>query len=81
MQSFHRIDNRLKGNILAQCLFAMTDNLFIRPAWWDHLSEKEQSTLCDLSISASTRRPRNNKDLVDFGLRKIQSTVVNTQKG
>ena len=70
--SLMQIQDDRKADALLRFLFIHTDNLFIRPSWWDALSADDQNYLNELIKSGTTARMRSGAELCDdsrsFGL-------------
>ncbi|MDH2352193.1 zinc chelation protein SecC [Bradyrhizobium sp. SSUT112] len=64
-QSFAAVEDARKADALVRLLFIHTDNLFLRPSWWDALSELDRRTLNEMTRSGTTMRIRSGGEMAD----------------
>ena len=63
--SFQRIADARKADAIVRLLFVQTDNLFLRPSWWNALPEDDRRHLRNLTKSGTTIQERTGGDLSD----------------
>lgn len=79
--SFLAIDNARKADALVRLLFIHTDNLFLKPSWWEALPEGAQKVLNDMTRSGTDMRERNGHEFSDASLEFVTADVVETLSG
>jgi hypothetical protein len=79
--SYVKIPESRKADALIRLLFVQTDNLFIRPSWWEALGSDDQKALKHLTKSGTTERARTGGDLVDDGRQLVVASVLEIVRG
>lgn len=79
--SFLRIDEDRKADAVIRLLFVQTDNLFLRPSWWDALSAEDKGAFNQLILSGTTMRMRTGQELSDDKKRFVTAMVEETVDG
>lgn len=81
VDSFLTIEDSRKADALMRLLFIHTDNVFLRPSWWDGLSDAAKKVLNDMSRSGTVERQRAGQEYLDDSLELIEANVVETVLG
>ncbi len=76
VNSFLAIEDSRKADALVRLLFIHTDNLFLRPSWWEGLPESSQKVLNDMSRSGTGERERTGEEYANDGLRLVSANSV-----
>jgi hypothetical protein len=79
--SFLKVADTRKANTLVRLLFIQTENLFIRPSWWDGLPAAHQAVLREMVKSGTTMRLRSGDELADDKKSFVTAAVVETLTG
>jgi hypothetical protein len=79
--SYVKIHDDRKADALIRLLFVQTDNLFIRPSWWDALPPDDQKAFNAVAKSGTTMRTRTGQDLADDGKALVAASVLDTVHG
>jgi hypothetical protein len=61
-------------------LFLQTDNLFLRPSWWEALSLARRDALKRMVLSGTTMQPRSTREFVDDGTSLLSAAVIETAR-
>ncbi|MFV1534866.1 SEC-C metal-binding domain-containing protein [Phaeobacter sp. JH209B] len=81
VNSFLAIEDSRKADALVRLLFIHTDNLFLRPSWWEGLPESSQKALNDMSRSGTVERQRTGKEYANDALKLISANTVEQVSG
>jgi SEC-C motif len=76
-----KIADDRKADVLARLLFIHTDNLFLRPTWWETLTAPRQASFKNLIKSGTPMQMRSAGEFVDDGTSLLTATVVETVSG
>jgi hypothetical protein len=76
--SFQRVPDDRKADALLRMLFVQTDNLFLRPSWWEGLAQTDQEALVGQVMAGTTMKPRLEGALADDGRKLLTAAVVET---
>jgi hypothetical protein len=79
--SYVQIHDERKADALIRLLFVHTDNLFVRPSWWNALTLNDQNAFNALTKSGTPMRKRAAKDLADDGKAIVDAAVLDTVYG
>lgn len=79
--SYLKVDDDRKADALIRLLFVQTDNVFIRPSWWDTLPHDGRKAFNALTLSGTTMRMRTRQDLADDGKAFVLAAVLETVHG
>lgn len=79
--SFHRIEDDRKADALVRLLFVQSDNLFLRPSWWNALSAADQDYFNTLTRSGTTAHMRSGDELAGDGRSLVTASIVETVCG
>ncbi|RSC31568.1 SEC-C domain-containing protein [Agrobacterium sp. FDAARGOS_525] len=79
--SFIAVDDLCKADALVRLLFVHTDNLFLRPSWWEALGDIERRALNQMTRSGTTMRLRNSGELSGDGTSFVSANVVEVVSG
>lgn len=80
-ESFLAIDDARKGDALIRLLFIHTDNLFLRPSWWEALPETERRLLNGLMRSGTTMRMRSGSEMADDAISFLSVGIAECVSG
>lgn len=76
--SFARVADNRKADVLVRLLFAQTDNLFLRPSWWEALPLAQQTVFKKMVLSGSTTQVRSAVQFVDDGSSAVAAVALET---
>jgi hypothetical protein len=76
--SFAKLTDDRKADALLRLLFVHSDNLYLRPSWWDGLDEAVRDALVHDVMAGTPFRPRADGALKDDGRSLLTATVVET---
>jgi len=76
--SFARVADDRKADVLVRLLFIQTDNLFLRPSWWEGLPFAQQTTFRKMVLSGSTVQARLASEFVDDGKSVVTAVALET---
>lgn len=79
--SFLKVEDNRKADALFRLLFIQTDNLFLRPSWWESLPATDRNAFNEMTKSGTTMRMRSGDELADDGKWFVRATVVETVSG
>lgn len=80
-ESFAAIDDVRKADALVRLLFIHTDNLFLRPSWWEALPEPDRQLLNEMTRSGTTMRMRTGREMADDTTSFLSAGVVEVVSG
>lgn len=80
-ESFREVENARKADALIRFLFVHTDNLFLRPSWWEGLSAGNQNALKAMTLSGTPARSRSGREIADDKRSYASAGVVETISG
>lgn len=80
-KSFLKVNDDRKADALVRLLFIQTDNLFLRPSWWDSLPHTDQQVLNEMTKSGTTVRERSGQELADDTKSFVTVAVMETVEG
>ncbi len=63
--SFAGVADGRKADVLLRLLFLQTDNMFLRPSWWDSLQTSRRAAFTELMMSGTPTRARSGYEFVD----------------
>lgn len=76
--SFVAIADDRKANVLVRLLFVQTDNLFLRPSWWEALPLAQKAAFRKMVLSGSTIQARSASEFVDDGNSVVAAVALET---
>ncbi|MET4258250.1 hypothetical protein ABIC09_003192 [Bradyrhizobium sp. S3.12.5] len=79
--SFVAVEDARKADALIRLLFIHTDNLFLRPSWWDALPEDNRRALNEMTRSGTTMRVRSGGEMADDATSFLSAGVVEVVSG
>jgi hypothetical protein len=79
--SFVRVADDRKADVLIRLLFIQTDNLFLRPSWWEALPATRRAAFNKLIKSGTTMQMRSRGEFLDDGTSLVTAAVANTVSG
>lgn len=79
--SFLQVADDRKADALTRLLFIQTDNLFLRPNWWEALPLVRQRAFKKMVLSGSTMHARLADEFADDGISVVTGAVVETVSG
>ncbi len=74
--SYIAVDNARKADALVRLLFIHTENLFLRPSWWDALPLADKQVLNRLTKSGTTMQMRSASEIMDDTHSFVSAKVV-----
>lgn len=80
-ESFVALDDARKADALIRLLFIHTDNLFLRPSWWEALPETDRQTLNGMTLSGTTTRLRTGDEMADDATSLLSAGVIEVVSG
>lgn len=79
--SFVRVADDRKANVLVRLLFLQTDNLFLKPSWWNGLPPARQEIFKGLLLSGLPMHARLAEEYIDDGTSVVASTAIEIVNG
>ncbi len=79
--SFAAVEDTRKADALVRLLFIHTDNLFIRPSWWEALPESHRRILNEMTLSGTTMRIRSGVQIANDATSFLAAGVVEVVTG
>jgi hypothetical protein len=79
--SFLKVADARKADALIRLLFVQTDNLFLRPSWWDGLSPGDRQAFNVMTRSGTTMQMRLGSELADDKKTFVTASVAETVSG
>lgn len=79
--SFMKVAQDRKADVLVRLLFLQTDNLFLRPSWWDALPSTQRHVFKNMILSGSTMQARSAGEYVDQGTSVVAAAAIETVSG
>lgn len=79
--SFAAVEDARKADALVRLLFIHTDNLFLRPSWWESLPEASRKALNEMTRSGTTMRSRSGGEMADDATSFLAAGVVEVVSG
>jgi hypothetical protein len=76
VRSFSSLPDNRKADAVVRLAFEHTDNVFLKPSWWDGLKRMEQGALLAQSRSGTAARTRSANCLTDAGTSYADLPVV-----
>lgn len=76
--SFAKLTDDRKADALLRLLLVHSDNLYLRPSWWDGLDEEAKDALVHDVMAGTPVRPRADGALKDDGRDLLTGTVIET---
>ncbi|SDD08719.1 SEC-C motif-containing protein [Bradyrhizobium brasilense] len=80
-ESFAAVDDARKADALVRLLFIHTDNLFLRPSWWEALPEAHRQALNEMTRSGTTVRMRSGGEMADDTTSFLSAGVAEVVSG
>lgn len=80
-ESFAAVDDARKADALVRLLFIHTDNLFLRPSWWDALLEDQRQVLNEMTRSGTTMRMRTGGEIANDTILFLSARVAEVVSG
>jgi hypothetical protein len=77
-ESFLRVANHRRADVLVRLLFLQTDNLFIGPSWWENLAVDRQEAFKKMMWSGTTAQLRSGDEFIDDNTSVVSAAVVET---
>ena len=77
-KSFQSVADARKADALIRLLFVQTDNLFVRPSWWEGLHLADRQTLTMMTRSGTTLQRRLGRELADDSKIFVTAAVAET---
>ncbi|HJO52846.1 SEC-C metal-binding domain-containing protein [Sulfitobacter pontiacus] len=77
-ESLLSIDNDRKADALIRLLFIHSDNIFLKPSWWDALNDKQKTALNNMTRGGTTMRERSAAEYKDISLDLVEAEVLET---
>ncbi|THD34447.1 MAG: zinc chelation protein SecC [Sphingomonas sp.] len=81
VSSFAAIADDGKADALLRLLFVQTDNIFLRPSWWEGLDEADQKRLVGQVMAGTTAVPRLDGALEAGAGPLLSAAVIETVEG
>lgn len=78
VESFHQLLDARKSSAIASMGFEHSENVYMRPSWWESLSESKKRALLNRVLNGTPRRGRQENALVDDQLDLISADVIDT---
>ena len=66
---------------MVRLLFIHTDNLFLRPSWWEALPETHKQALNQMTKSGTTMRMRTGDEMADDAISLLSVAVIEVVRG
>lgn len=79
--SFAQVADNRKADVLIRLLFIQTDNLFLRPSWWEALSPARQSAFKKMILSGTTMQVRSGGEYTDKGTSVVTAAAIEAVNG
>lgn len=79
--SFLAIEDSCKADALVRLLFIHTDNVFLRPSWWEGLPEGSRKALNDMTRSGTMERQRAGEEYANAELKLVAANIVEHVSG
>ena len=79
--SFLKVADARKADALIRLLFVQTDNLFLRPSWWEGLSPGDRKAFNVMTRSGTTTQMRSSSELADDKKTFVTAAVAETVSG
>lgn len=80
-ESFLKVEDLRKADALIRLLFIHTDNLFLRPSWWDALPSSDRKAFNTMTLSGTTVRMRSGREIADDERSFVNAGVIETVSG
>lgn len=74
--SFAQVPDARKADVLVRLLFVQTDNLFLRPSWWEALPLARQNAFKEMVLSGTLVRMRTADEYIDDGMPIVTAAVI-----
>nr|WP_213546381.1 SEC-C metal-binding domain-containing protein [Vannielia litorea] len=81
VDSFESIPDERKADVLVRLLFLQTENVYLRPSWWEALDELRRVAYRKLLMSGTPTRMRSASEYMDDGVSVITADVVESVRG
>ncbi|WP_300378148.1 SEC-C metal-binding domain-containing protein [Henriciella sp.] len=78
VESFKRVPDDRKSSLIASMAFEHSENVFMRPSWWDNLTADQKSALLNRIPNGTASRMRSANALLDDGAHTMPSHVEST---
>ncbi len=80
-RSFTAVGDDRKADALVRFLFIHTDNLFMRPTWWETLPNSTQIVFNTMTKSGTMMRARSGAELANDTLSVLSASIVEAVTG
>lgn len=72
------VEGMRKADALIRLLFVHSDNIFLKPSWWDSLPEKHKTALNNMTRSGTTVRERTAAEYTHTALELVSAEAIET---
>lgn len=79
--SFNELPEETRADALLRLLFVQTDNLFLRPSWWESIDRVDQVRLVGQVMAGTTLKARQAADLVAEGQTLVTASLLEVSTG
>ena len=80
-ESFVALHDSRKADALVRLLFIHTDNLFLRPSWWEGLREPDRRALNEMTRSGTSMRMRTDDEMADDATSLLSAVAIDVVTG
>lgn len=81
VDSFLKIDDKFKADAILRLLFVQSENIYLRPSWWNALDAVTHETLSGLALAGTTLRSRSEQDFASGAVPLMETAIVETLVG
>ncbi|MGP3725267.1 hypothetical protein [Cereibacter sphaeroides] len=74
-------DNARIADALVRLLFIHSDNVFLKPSWWDGLPDKHKAALNNMTRSGTTMRERTAAEYANVSLELLSTKAIEIVTG